>query len=359
MLECLDASNLPAIARGCAVLGAGGGGNTDLPLLMALRAVEENGPVPLGRLADISDDGLVMPCGSIGSPEVATERLWSGDEGSVLRETLEAIRGERVCGLMCFEVGGANGLLPVTWAARLGLPLVDADGGGRAQASLHRQAMHLAGLLPGPVVLTDGRGNTLVLYPADGAWAERLARAAAGTLGGICAGAMYSMTVGEAGAATIQGSISRAFRLGDALAALGHAAHPAALEEAVGGTVLIRGRVVHVERRVHDRFVHGSTTVAGTGDHRGRQLRLELQNEFLLAIEDGELRATVPDVISVLSSDTADVLTTQQLAYGKRVTVLALPAPDAWRSEAGLSMAGPRTFGYDVDYTELCPGDVA
>ncbi|MDX6669198.1 MAG: uncharacterized protein QOK04_2578, partial [Solirubrobacteraceae bacterium] len=101
MLECLDASNLPAVARGCAVLGAGGGGDTYLPLLMALRAVEENGPVPLVPLADAQDGGLVMPCGSIGSPEVATERLWSGDEGLMLRDTLESIRGQRVRGLMC------------------------------------------------------------------------------------------------------------------------------------------------------------------------------------------------------------------------------------------------------------------
>jgi DUF917 family protein len=353
MLECLDASNLPAVARGCVVLGAGGGGDTYLPLMMALRAVEENGPVPLVQLADAPDGGLVMPCGSIGSPEVATERVWSGDEGLVLRDTLEAVRGERVRALMCFEVGGGNGLLPVTWAARLGLPLVNADGMGRAHASLQRQVMHLAGVPPGPVVLTDGRGNRVVLFPADDDWTERLARGASGTLGGVCAGALYSMTVGEARTAAIQGSISRAFQLGQALEAVGHAGHPAALEEALGGTVLILGKVVHVERRVDDRLVHGSATVAGTGEHKGRQLRLELQNEFLLAIEDGALRAAVPDVISVLNADTADPVATQQLAYGQRVTVLALPAPDAWRSEAGLSLSGPRAFGYDVEYAEI------
>jgi DUF917 family protein len=164
---------------------------------------------------------------------------------------------------------------------------------------------------------------------------------------------MYSMALAEARVATIQGSISRAFELGEALGAVGDAGHAVALEEALGGTVLIVGKVVHVERRVDERFVHGSATVTGTGEHEGRQLRLELQNEFLLAIEDGELRAAVPDVISVLTSDTADPVATQHLAYGDRVAVVALPAPDAWRSEAGLSLAGPRTFGYDVDYAEI------
>jgi DUF917 family protein len=349
--ERLDASNLPAVARGCAVLGAGGGGDTDLALSMALRAVEENGPVPLVRLAELPDGGLVMPCGAIGSPAVATERLWSGGEGFVLRDAVEAIREERVCALMCFEVGGANGLLPVTWAARLGLPLVDADGMGRTLPSLRRQAMHLAGIAAGPVVLTDGRGNTVVLHPSDDDWAERLARGAAAALGGVCAGALYLMTVEEARAATIEGSITRAFELG----ALGAAEHPSAVGEALGGAVLIFGKVVAVERRVDDASVHGSVTVAGTAECEGRQLRLELQNEFLLAIEDGELRAAVPDVISVLASDTGDPVHTDRLAYGERVVVVALPAPDVWRSEAGLSMSGPRAFGYDVDYAEIRP----
>jgi DUF917 family protein len=349
--ERLDASNLPALARGCALLGAGGGGDTELPLLMALRAVEESGPVPVVALAALPDDGLVMPCGSIGSPAVATERVWSGDEGLVLRDTVEAIRGARVCALMPVQAGGANGLLPVTWAARLGLPLVDADGMGRAFPGLQQTAMHVAGVAAGPLVLTDGRANTLVLRPADDDWADRLARGAARTLGGVCAGALYLMTVKQARVAAIDGSISRALGLGDAVGAPGQGR--LAVAEAVGAELLMLGRVVDVERRSDDGFVRGSATVAGTAAFAGRQLRLELQNEFLLAIEDGVVRAAVPDVISVLASDTGDPVSAERLAYGERVAVLALPAPAVWRSDAGLSVSGPRAFGYDVDHPEI------
>jgi DUF917 family protein len=284
---------------------------------------------------------------------VATERLWSGDEGLALRDTVEAISAARVCALMCVQAGGANGLLPVTWAARLGLPLVDADGMGRAFPELQQAAMHLAGIAAGPLVLTDGRANTLVLRPADNLWAERLARGAARTLGGVCAAALYLMTVKEAGAATIEGTISRALRLGEVLGAPVLAERPSAVGEALGGVVLIVGKVVDVERRADDGFVHGSATVAGTGECDGRQLRLELQNEFLLAIEDGVVRAAVPDLISVLALDTADPVSTEQLAYGRRVAVLALPAPEVWRSEAGRSVSGPRAFGYDVGPPEI------
>lgn len=54
----LDASTLPALARGCAILGAGGGGDTQVGLLAALQAVEDHGAVPLVDLDDLPDDGF-------------------------------------------------------------------------------------------------------------------------------------------------------------------------------------------------------------------------------------------------------------------------------------------------------------
>ena len=39
---------------------------------------------------------------------------------------------------------------------------------------------------------------------------------------------------------------------------------------------------------------------------------------------------------------------------GEHVAVTALPAPDAWKSKRGLEVFGPRSFGYEVDYTPFC-----
>ena len=88
----LDASNLPDLARGCRLLGAGGGGDTELGLQMALQAVEEHGPVELVALGDLPADARVMPCGLAGSPAVSEERIWSGDEGGELRAIVERCR---------------------------------------------------------------------------------------------------------------------------------------------------------------------------------------------------------------------------------------------------------------------------
>jgi uncharacterized protein len=348
----LDAQNLGSLARGCALLGAGGGGDPGFGLIMAVAAIAEHGPVEVVALDELDDDALIMPCGLVGSPSIASERIWNGDEGRILRNAVERLRMEPVAALMCYAVAGVNGLLPVMWAARIGLPLVDADGMGRAFPELQQQAMHLADIPASPVVLTDGRGNAQVLYGADDAWAERMARSSAANLGGVCAGALYPMTALQGRDAAIAGSLSRAVAIGDAMSADPPGDGIEALRARHHAVVLIDGRVVDVKRRADGGFVRGSATVQETL-REGRQLRLELQNEFLLAVQDGAVCASVPDLISVLSAKTGDPIATERLRRGERGVVVATPAPTVWRSPAGLLLVGPAAFGYDVDFAPL------
>src|SRR5438309_464579 len=131
MKRLLDQDTLRAMARGCAVLGAGGGGDTYYALLQALQAAEDFGPATLVDVDDLPGDSLIMPCGGIGAPLVALEKIEAGDEGERLRDLMQRHTGRTVTALMAGEIGGGNGLVPVTWAAPMGLPVVDADGMGR------------------------------------------------------------------------------------------------------------------------------------------------------------------------------------------------------------------------------------
>ena len=119
---------------------------------------------------------------------------------------------------MSTEIGGGNGLLPVSWAARMGLPVVDADGMGRAFPEVPQVTMHLAGISPSPGVMTDERGNVVVFRTVDGAWMERLERAAAVEFGGSAPPTEYPMTAGAgARGATVRNSVSLAIRIGQAV----------------------------------------------------------------------------------------------------------------------------------------------
>jgi len=344
----LDIEHLPVLARGCAVMGGGGGGDPLIGVLMAREAIAEHGPVPLVDLDDLPDDGLVMPCGLVGAPTVMIEKLENGGEGARLAQEVEALCGRPVTAVMPFEIGGSNGLIPLTWAARLGLPYVDADGMGRAFPTMPQLTMHLAGVPATPCVLVDERLNTLVIRTDDADWTEWLVRANAAAFGGAGVAALYLMTVETARRATVRRSVSRALALGAAM--LRAEADPvAAVVSAVDGIELIRGKVVDVERTTSGGFVHGSAVVHDA-QAEDRFVRLEIQNENLVAIEDGAVRACVPDVITVLDVHSGEAVVTERLRYGQQVSVVAFPVDPVWRTAEGLAVAGPAAFGYDFAY---------
>jgi hypothetical protein len=54
-----------------------------------------------------------------------------------------------------------------------------------------------------------------------------------------------------------------------------------------------------------------------------------------------------------VDTERGEPITTELLRYGFRVTVLGFPAPALWTTPQGLQVAGPRTFGYEVDYAPL------
>jgi len=346
----LDADAIEPLARGCAVLGTGGGGDTAAVELMVRRAIEVHGPVPVVGRDDLVD-GLVMPCGGIGSPLVSFEKLEGGDEGLRLRDEVERTFGTRVVALMASEIGGSNGLMPVVWAAQTGLPVLDADGMGRAFPEVQMVTMELAGVDPSPAVLTDERGNVAVLRASDGRMLERLERAVCVEMGGVASGADYVMTTAQASTAVIHGSVSKALRIGRTLA---DADDPvAALGSELGAVPLIAGSLTDVERRAGDGFARGTATIEGLGPDAGRTVRIEIQNENLVAREGAHVLASVPDLITLLDAETIEAVPTERLRYGQRVMAVGIPCDPVWRTDRGLEVAGPRAFGYDLDFVPV------
>lgn len=348
----IDSSNLHLLAGGCALLGAGGGGEPVTGLRMALEAMAAYGPVQLVDVDQLPDDGLVAPVCMIGAPLVFVEKLLNGDEGRRFAHQIEEMTGRPVVAFMSLEIGGANGILPVAWAAASGLPCLDADGMGRAYPLVYQTAMNLAGVDGSPCLLLDEHGNSIVLRTVSNAWAETLLRSQTTALGGAFAASFYHMTVAEARKATIRGSVSRAMRIGAALAA--RPSNPVeALRSEIEAFALFQGKVVDVERAPGVRFVRGTIVIEGHDSDAGRLLRIEMQNENLVALESGRVVASVPDVIAVLDARTAEAIPNERIRYGDRVRVIACAADPIWRTPQGLELGGPAAFGYDFPYVPV------
>ena len=116
------------------------------------------------------------------------------------------------------------------------------------------------------------------------------------------------------------------------------------------GYRLFEGKVADVQRRTEAGFAKGEARIDGVEGDAGSSLVVRFQNEHLVAIRDGEIVASVPDLIIMLGSETGEPITTEELRYGFRVTVIATPCDGKWRTPAGLALVGPRYFGYDIDY---------
>jgi DUF917 family protein len=65
------------------------------------------------------------------------------------------------------------------------------------------------------------------------------------------------------------------------------------------------------------------------------------------------VRAIVPDLICILDSESADPITTENLRYGQRVTVVAVSVPAILRSPAALDVFGPACFGLSEPFTPI------
>jgi DUF917 family protein len=350
-VSAIDAENLQDLGRGCALLGTGGGGSVDTGLLAAGRALELNGPVPVVRVEDLADDALVVPLSGIGAPTVSAEMIANSEDVLRLRDEVERLMGRPIDAVMSSEIGGANGVHPVAWAAQLGVPLVDADGMGRAFPEVQMVSMYVAGLPVNVIVIADVVGNVTVVRPVDGLWAERIARAVAVAAGSHALMVDYVLRGRDVAGAVVEGTVSQAVALGRATEG---AADPLqALIDVLGARRLVSGKVIDIERRTAGGFVRGSVVIESTGGDRGRLLRVEIQNENLVVLDEGTVLASVPDLITVVDTASARAISTEGLRYGQRVTVLAWPCDPLWRTERGLDVVGPRAFGYDLDYVPV------
>lgn len=356
----LERETLADLARGAAFLGAGGGGDPYYSLLLAEAAVQRCGGIELVPLGGLEDDALVVPCGWIGAPTVSAEKLPNGLESIAGLRRLEALLGRPIDAVLPIEIGGANGLAPFIAAADFGVPVVDCDGMGRAFPESQMTIFNIRGLAACPSVITSSGGSAVTIDTRDNLMHERVARGIAVAFGGIAHMVEYPLTGSEARQHAIPGSISTAIAIGAAIrGARRDKRDPfAALADAVQATglyshciVLFDGKILDLERETSNGFSVGRITVGGFGNDS--RMEIQFQNENLVATRNGEVCATVPDLITIMDRETADTITTERLKYGQRVKVVGAAAPAMLRDAAALAMVGPKAFGLEPDFVPI------
>jgi hypothetical protein len=291
------------------------------------------------------------------------EKIPAGDEAVRSLRALEAHLGRRADATMPIECGGINSTMPLVVGARTGLPVVDADGMGRAFPELQMETFHVYGVPGTPMAITNEHGDTALVTTHDNRMMEWLARGITIRMGGSSLIAEYSMDGATAKRTSVPGTISLGIRVGRCLreARARHDDPFAALAETLRGTlygyarIVFEGKVVDVFRRTTEGFAKGHARVEPRGG--GPALELTFQNEHLIAVVDGDVRGIVPDLICVLEAETAEPITTEALRYGQRVKVMVVSTPAIMRTPEALEVFGPKAFGLQHEFVpieELC-----
>jgi DUF917 family protein len=347
----LTVDDLENLKVGSAILGSGGGGDPSYAHLMTKYLMERYGPISVISMEELEEEDFIVPLSIMGAPLINMERIPSGRELDTLLKTIEKTVRRKPTVLMAAEMGGANAFTPLLIAAKWGLRVLDADMIGRAFPELQMSSCYLKKLKSTPAVMADCLGNTVVIETGDAHMLEKLARAVTVAMGSSSAIGFYLMHAPEIQGAVIPGTLSRALMLGRAvIQAREEGKDPvSACVEAAGGALLGKGTLIDIDQSVREGFLQGSATIV----NQGEKIKVDYQNEYLLAKSEETIIASTPDLLVLMEENSGTPLTSDALRYGLQVALIAIPAPEIWRTPEGLKLVGPRAFGYDFDDLQI------
>ena len=340
------------------MLGGGGGGDPYIGYLMLQQLFAEGRELSIVAPTSLEDDDLVASVACMGAPTVMTEKLPSIDALALALRRLEALVGREVSAIIPLEIGGINATVPLVLASHLGLPIVDADGMGRAFPEIQMVTFGVYGCPISPVVVTNERNDIVIVQSDDNKQGEDLARSVVTRMGGMAQIALYPMSGSEAKRTCVPETLGLALTIGRSIGGAGAAGHDpfaslfAELETSQPERkcgILYDGKVVDVLRETRGGFNVGTVRLRRlNGD--GSEFEVHYQNENTVAYRDGKVVAVVPDIIAILDRETAEPVTAERVKYGQRVKVVGLTVPGVMTTPEALATFGPSAFSIDVAY---------
>jgi len=355
----IDKQAIKEITLGASILATGGGGDPEIGLLWAYNVLEEGKDIILIDPRDIPDDILAAIAACLGAALVLTEKPPNGKELFWCFEKLSRYLGKDVQAIIPPEAGGVNTPVPMAVAGAVGIPVIDADGMGRAFPELQMTSFYINGVSPSPTAAADEKGHVTIADSYDALTAERIIRNAAMAYGGISWIAGYPMTGKQLKDTAILNSVTLAWKLGEAVYRC-RKEHTDPVKEIIkitNGYIGFKGKIIDINREFGAEntkgFSMGRITMEGIDEYKGSIAKIDFQNEWLILIVDEKIKCMTPDLISIVDSDTGEPIRTDIVKYGYRGTVVLIPAHERMRSQKGIQTFGPKYFGYDLDYTPV------
>ncbi len=355
----LGKKELEDIVWGSALLGAGGGGSP----YDGLKLVEQiENRIEIYDVADLPESASAVMVAGIGAPKVMLEKSF-GPEAVIAYEAIKnmaAVGGVNLAYLMPGEIGGLNSITPLYVAAQKGVPVVDADGNGRAVPELSTGLYPIYKIPTSPLVVANKAGDVIVAYlkdPLNTTMAETIARTAAVSFGMLAAFATWIVDMATIKKYLVPKSISKAEEIGKAIreSKAGGVGMVEEVAKITGGREIFRGKIKKIETRTAEGFDFAKTTIVGTANYRGKTFDIDSKNENIIAWQDKKPTITVPDLITMMEIGGRS-LTNADIKEGMEVAIIGIPAPEPWRRiPEGFNCWKPilEQLGYKGSYIQL------
>jgi len=331
----LTQQDLTDLVEGAAIFSSGGGGDPQIGSNIVETLREDHCPVHLIDPAEVPDSKIVINFACVGA---TANTAYHSDAAVKTLKTLEEFLGKKAFAVIAVELGGFNTLAAVDVAARRGIPVVDADGAGRAVPEVHLKVYTLDGIPLAPMVAADINAENIVLIEQtrDSKAAERITRTLATEWNQTVYTARRVLTGKQVKTSPVLNTLSTSIRIGTllrkALDPLG------AILKETRGFLLFEGTVAKAEHETKSGFTWTTLGLDGTNESKNSSFELKAKNEFLMAHKNGKLVAIAPDIITTVNPETARCIPAEKVKKSDKLTVIGIPAPPKWRSKKGLKL---------------------
>lgn len=362
----LDKNDVDAMLIGFGIYGTGGGGDPEWG-----RKIIEN-DFNKGRVyniidpEDVEDDAFVCSGGIMGSVKALEymsydEIVESWEKEFILMKAfreMEKIKGRKIDYIIPFEAGGLNTPVIMTLAARMGIPVINADAVGRSAPETQMTSFIGHGISLNPMPLVDNKGNTIVVMNAnDSTYADEIGRFVVTKGGGMGGNAHYAMSGAELKKSCIPGAISNSIRIGKLIIeAQRKGIDPVAeFVEKEKGLKLFEGVVTEVVGEDKGGFYLTNVTLDGANDFVSKKAKLVIKNEVMAVWVDGEIKSIFPDLVCMLYTESGIGVMSSDIKEGMKISLVGLPCHDRLRycmkTEVGKKAFGGARYGYpELEY---------
>ena len=192
----LTPDDFDSLAAGAALLGSGGGGDGRIGQnLLSILPPDTRVTVVLAE--ELPDDASVIHVGTVGSPDVVSERLLDPADFARAAKAVADLVERDVDAIGCIEIGGLNALISVLVSVHIGVPIVDGDLMGRAFPRIHMTLLSAHGRRSTPLSLVSPSRDVAVLKDGSPRRLEAMLSAIVSSMGGAAALAIYPVLAAE------------------------------------------------------------------------------------------------------------------------------------------------------------------